>query len=107
MSAPGNDFSRIAVLEAGLRQCPRQFGSRLGPKRGQCCPWQASNIVDADPTRRHEFDQTYRQAFLEELREPGWAPHAASRSMTSNSGTLIEDAGVAPRCEHSPIDDMP
>ena len=29
------------------------------------------------------------------------APRAASRSMTSNSGTLIEDADVAPRCEHA------
>jgi len=27
--------------------------------------------------------------------------------MTSNSGTLIEDADVALRREHSPIDDMP
>jgi hypothetical protein len=35
MSVLGNDFSRIAVPEAGLRQCPRQFGSRLGPKRAR------------------------------------------------------------------------
>jgi hypothetical protein len=26
-----------------------------------------------NPTRRHEFDQTYRQALLEELREYGWS----------------------------------
>jgi hypothetical protein len=59
------------------------------------------------PTRRHNRSLATAPGAPRGAPGARLAHRAASRSMTSNSGTLIEDADVALRREHSPIDDMP
>jgi hypothetical protein len=78
-----------------------EAGCLTVPGNHPCCPWQASNIVDADPSRRREFDQAIARRSSRSSGSTAGAPRAASRSMTSNPRTLIEDADVALRCEHA------
>jgi hypothetical protein len=64
----------------------------LGGRRTSWTQTQAGGVNSIRPIARRSSRSSGSTA---------GAPRAASRSMTSNLGTLIEDADVALRCEHA------